>query len=115
MKTIWKFKVPFMANPIPIQAAVTKFLTAQVQKDTICVWAEVDTEKPENIYLLILVSTGDNIPENGEYIGTIQDKTESYVFHVYASKYERPKEESEDEYVQLTFEDIDSESYQTYV
>lgn len=84
MKTIYKFKI---TNEITeIQAPIIKFLTAQVQKNQICVWAEVDTDLPSEDYILNVIGTGWPLNANENYIGTVQDFDGELIWHIYWRK-----------------------------
>lgn len=56
MKAIWKF--PIKMHYDKITAPVEKFLTAQMQRDTLCVWAIVDTEKEDRTFAISVMGTG---------------------------------------------------------
>ena len=84
MKAIWK--CPIKMHYDKITAPVEKFLTAQMQRDTLCVWAIVDTEKEDRTFAISVMGTGWCLgqPEKiGDYIGTVQDGI--YVWHLFAS------------------------------
>lgn len=80
MKTIWKFKAEG-AVEMPVGATI---LTAQIQANEICIWAEVNPEAPTERRRFFIFGTGHPIPNtpNGlHYISTVQDGI--YVWHVY--------------------------------
>jgi hypothetical protein len=86
MRTIWKFKVEqFTAQRMLVPVGI-KFLSAQMQGDDLCVWAEVDNDPntiESGVVWIAAVGTGQHIPVWAvNYIGTVQ--IGDYVLHVYA-------------------------------
>jgi hypothetical protein len=86
MRTIYKYPL----FPAQLQIEMPKgarILTAREQDDTICVWAEVDTEQPSETRVLEVFGTGHLMREemgvSREYIGTAFLEGGSLVFHVY--------------------------------
>ena len=86
MKAILKFEIN-QINSSAMMPVGAKLLTAQGQKDTICVWAEVDTDAPSERVPFDVFGTGRIIPEgmgiDREYVGTAQIHDGDLVFHVY--------------------------------
>lgn len=85
MKTVWKF--PIDAKCVVITAPVERFLTAQMQGNTLCVWALVDTEKESRSFGVSMIGTGWPLEEpidGSEYIATVQDGIS--VWHIFATR-----------------------------
>ena len=84
MKTIFKYVLDpdHLTVSMPICAQV---LAAQVQKDQICLWAEVDDSADKELVEFEAFGTGHNIPENPvrHYIDTVQMHGGNLVFHIY--------------------------------
>ena len=109
-RTTVVYKYPL--KDVPVQDIITDGVQAHpqvaaLQKGTICLWAAVDTDPPENavrhnIRVLIL-ETGEDMskydPEAGltiySYMGLIQKGDGAYVQHVFARYlYDEPKAEN---------------------
>ena len=85
MKVIWKFVIqePYpvtsMLVSMPAGAAI---LSAQLQRDTICLWALVDTNSVIRDRIIDIVGTGIVIPDlRRNYIATVQQG--NLVWHVF--------------------------------
>lgn len=94
MRSIYKYDIIAAENGI-IEGPITKLLTAQVQHNSIVVWAEVDTAAPNRKFQIIPIGTGWPLdaPEGKEcvldthtYISTVQMAGGSLVFHVYGAE-----------------------------
>ena len=94
MRSIYKYDIVTAENGI-IEGPIIKLLTAQVQHNSIVVWAEVDTTAPNRKFQIIPIGTGWPLdaPEGKEcildshtYISTIQMAGGSLVFHVYGAE-----------------------------
>lgn len=82
MRTVWKFLLRETSDPqflsIPEGAEI---LLVHGQTNRIGIWAEVDVQASRAPRWFIILPTGEQIPENGEYLGTAF--VGPYVFHVY--------------------------------
>ena len=58
-----------------------KILTLQLQDETPCFWAEVDTDASTEQRLFRILGTGHPLPEGLTYLGTFQ--LPPFVWHVY--------------------------------
>jgi hypothetical protein len=94
MRSIYKYDIVTAENGI-IECPITKLLTAQVQHNSIVVWAEVDTTAPNRKFQIIPIGTGwpldapagkECILDTHTYISTIQMAGGSLVFHVYGAE-----------------------------
>lgn len=87
MRTIYKYTV----RPDQLKVQMPKgarILTAREQFGGICVWAEVDTDQPNEMRHFEVYGTGHRMPSNDmgqsrEYIGTAHLDGGSLVLHVY--------------------------------
>jgi len=86
-KTIWKFELSIKDNQkieMPIGAEI---LTAQVQKEILCLWALVNSTSEKEIRYFEIFGTGHpvnyDMGTNRKYIGTYQLQDGSLVFHVF--------------------------------
>lgn len=90
MKRIWKINLASALNSdkdgvhvvdLPCRKNA-KPLCVQKQEDVPYLWFEVDENEDHAVLRLGIVGTGfGRVPENGRYIGTVQDR--GYVWHVY--------------------------------
>lgn len=87
MLTIWKFPIPTSAMiwtngkfklEMPQDARI---LCLQVQGDTPCLWAELQSENPPEQRQFAIIGTGHPAPPAATYVGTWQE--ESFVWHLY--------------------------------
>ena len=92
-KRIWKFPLLMQARQNVTMFEGWKFLHLGVQdtrdafndlmdERNVCIWAEVDPYAPKVFVEILLVGTGDDVPNGHDYLGTIF--VGNYVFHVYA-------------------------------
>lgn len=84
-RTIWKFAVPVddaVAIKMPKGA---RLLTVQAQGAEMCLWAEVNTEAPEEKRYFAIFGTGNPMPRemgySDAYVGTVQ--IGRFVWHLY--------------------------------
>jgi hypothetical protein len=85
MKTIWKYTLtPGEVVRMPEGAVV---LTAREQNDQICIWAEVDPAKANEVRQFEIFGTGHPMPADmgveRKYIGTASLYDGKLIFHVY--------------------------------
>lgn len=87
MITIWKFPLAVTDDQTVSMPEGARVLTVQVQYETPCLWAMVDTEKPLVDHLIHIAGTGHPLPlQNvgwGQYVGSFQRLGGSLVFHVF--------------------------------
>lgn len=86
MHTVYKYELHPDRLKIEMPKGA-KILTAREQHDTICVWAEVDTENATEVRTFEVFGTGHAIPYDmgvsREYISTVMLMGGSLVMHVY--------------------------------
>src|SRR5208282_2227444 len=95
MKTIWKFKLGTADNrqtfAIPQDG---KILWVAVQRETPCIWVEVDPEAPKCNRQFAVYGTGHPMPAaNRQFVSSFMLMIDSCVFHLYESTAERLAEE----------------------
>jgi hypothetical protein len=79
MKTVWKYPIGFAGDLTMPEGA--RPLHVAVQRDTIQMWALVDTERPTVRRTFLACGTGHDIPANSVYIGTAL--MGQFVWHVF--------------------------------
>lgn len=85
MKTIHKFSLEAAETQIIALPRGARLLTVQLQNDVICLWAEVDTERPTYRAHIEMVGTGHVMRSSmavSQYLGTVQLHNR-IVLHVY--------------------------------
>lgn len=75
-KQIWKYRVG--TQQVPTGSTP---LTAQYQDGVLCVWVEVDPANAFEEVSYLVAGTGQAIPREWQYIGTVQQG--ELVWHVY--------------------------------
>lgn len=90
MKAIYKYSLKsgqagaYVRVEMPEHAIV---YAVREQRGEVCMWAEVDTERPLTVRLFQVFATGQEIPENmgiySAYVGTCFFDDGNFVFHVY--------------------------------
>ena len=78
MKTVYKYKIGSGELQLPYGA---KVLTAAMQGNEICLWAEVDDEAVPEHRTFYVYGTGHIVPEDSCYVATVFDG--AFVWHVY--------------------------------
>lgn len=85
MKMIWKYKLAARTVQTIQMPVGAQILTAQFQRDEICLWAMVDEvyQAFEGRKIEVL-GTGESAPEaKRKHIGTVQTNNGDLVFHVF--------------------------------
>lgn len=84
MKTIWKYTLEItdrQSISMPIRADI---LSVAVQNDQICLWASVETTEEELRREIVIVGTGNQMPEDRmRFIGTVLTHQDALVWHIY--------------------------------
>jgi hypothetical protein len=85
MRTVWTFPLHGLQSQTIDAPCGARFLTAQVQANSICLWAEVDDKRELHEVRVFIVATGGYKREDARhYIGTVQ--LGDYVWHVYVGE-----------------------------
>ena len=58
-----------------------EMLSVGLQRDRIVLWAMVNLEMANRDYIFRIVGTGNDVPENLQYLGTVQQST--YAWHIF--------------------------------
>lgn len=85
MRTNYKYKLGIADEQFVKMPQNARILTVQVQGDSVCLWAEVDTGFPIGDRLIVCYGTGHPIQSWSDYIGTVQ--TGPLVWHFYDGGY----------------------------
>ena len=85
MKTIWKYELGTADNQQTIAIPKDgKILRVAVQRETPCIWVEVDPEAPKVNRQFAVYGTGHRMPDvTQQYVGTFTLMNETFVLHVY--------------------------------
>lgn len=88
MKSIYKYTIEPYKEKLEINGPIVRFLSVQMQRGKICVWAEVDTSLPERHFGFLPIGTGWNLDEFGKfeymkYLGTVQECGGDLIWHMY--------------------------------
>ena len=86
MKAIFKYSIPTTDNIFSIEmSSDPKFLDAQVQYGSPCIWVEVNLENKYEEYYFKIFNTGAPIEDTfkGKYLGTYQMNEGLFVFHLF--------------------------------
>jgi hypothetical protein len=95
VKAIWKFSISdhlYQQGMVTDRPAIpmpkgAEILTVQVQRDEAQVWAIVDSDAPVEPRTLVIVGTGQPMPDDlGRYVGTWQAVGGHFVFHVFEAQ-----------------------------
>lgn len=89
--TIWKFPLQFGTGLQVKMPRGAKILTAQVQKEKLCIWAIVDPENNVEVRNFSVAITGSNEDMveglfKDNYIGTFQMAGGEFVGHLFEEK-----------------------------
>ena len=82
MLTIWKFPLEVTEIQDVKMPQGARVLAVQAQHGRPCLWAFVNTERPNESRRIHMYDTGYPIPIPCEYIGTFQSSDGVSVFHV---------------------------------
>lgn len=87
MTRIWKWTLQITDKQMLQMPQGAKVLTAQMQGEELCLWAQVgppDPGVPQEARTFAIYGTGNPMPdEPGEYVATFQTQGGALVFHVY--------------------------------
>lgn len=89
MRTIYKYPLELKDHQWVTMPAGAQILCVQTQKNIVTLWAVVDTSNVQiETTLIHIVGTGNPITdnENWQYIGTVQQLDNIFVWHVFKEK-----------------------------
>ncbi len=83
MRTVWKFELEPTAQRQPIEMPRgAKLLACSLDWEAMpCIWAEVDTEAPREVRMIGVLTTGADLEQATEYVGSFAVKP--LILHVY--------------------------------
>lgn len=81
MKTVHKYELLRQAEQEIGTRAGASFLSAQMQRGIICVWAIVEDTGRTVSRRIYIVGTGQDVPPHIGFIGTVQDGL--FVWHIF--------------------------------
>lgn len=81
MSSIWKYQLELTTRQNIQVPDGGRVLTAQLQGDTIYVWFKVDTLAKKKSRSIVIVGTGQSVPEFCDYIASVQHG--QYVWHIF--------------------------------
>lgn len=87
--TIYKYKLKPEDFPTVLMPEGARLLHVAGQHNEVCVWADVDLDKPERERVFACVATGDSPPTEATYVGTALIYSGDLVIHVYDYGYGR--------------------------
>lgn len=88
MKKILKFEIPILVGKFSLNLPTHwKFLSFQVQNQKPVIWIVGDLEEEKTDVFFQTLFTGEEIPENSNYLGTIQLGT--FVVHLFIPLFNR--------------------------
>jgi hypothetical protein len=85
MTTVWKYELPIEDHVEIKMRGDAKILKCDIQKETLCIWALVETNNQEEVRRFRIAGTGHEIKDifDMEYIGTFQMRGGELIFHVF--------------------------------
>lgn len=82
--TIWKYPLDLTDTQNVMMPKSAKILTAQVQGDSLCLWALVNPDAPKQRRKIEILGTVNPAPDvNRRYISTVQMIGGSVVWHIF--------------------------------
>jgi len=82
MRTIWKFPLLIVDDFIHLEMPVgSRVLHVDMQGDTPCIWAELDSDAPKEVREFLVFGTGHPIPVSLNHVGSFQ--MPPFVWHIY--------------------------------
>jgi hypothetical protein len=83
MMQVWKYSLNWGRN-VHSMPQCAQILTAQMQHDSVVMWALVDPSMPKELRSFDVYGTGHEMPAHpGNYVATIQMKGGALVIHVF--------------------------------
>jgi len=89
MKTIYKYPLDIADAQRVAMPKGAQILTAQIQKDSLFLWALVDNAAHLELRTILIRGTGNNADDIGCYISTVQLHAGLLVLHVFEGKAEK--------------------------
>lgn len=84
MRSVWKFLLQHHGEPQHVFVPdLAEILLVHEQAGEVAFWAEVDENAPRVERWFIITMTGEQVPHNGEYLGTVFLHQGQIVLHVW--------------------------------
>jgi len=85
MRTIWKFALTVADSQVIEMPREAKILSAQMQGESLSLWAEVIPERARTKRIIEVYGTGHTIEDDADliFIGTVQMLGGQLIFHVF--------------------------------
>jgi len=86
MKRIYKYSVGIVSRQAIIMPKNAAILSIQFQDGSLCMWALVNPEAPNESRTFAVIGTGHDFPHDVDwtYLATVQDG--SYIWHIFEVK-----------------------------
>lgn len=84
--TIWKFPLALAHSQILTVPSGTVFIHADTQDGALCLWAMVNAEAVQGPVEVVIVGTGQTVPEGIDplnFVGTVLMDGGAFVWHVF--------------------------------
>lgn len=84
MKTVYKYPISYddvFKLELPVNA---KVIHIAMQHGSPCMWVQLDLEMTRALRSFVVVGTGQRVPANSEYVGSVMDGI--FVWHIYELK-----------------------------
>ena len=82
--TIWKYSLEATDRQNVMMPEGAQILTAQMQGETLCLWAIVNPEATKQLRYIEVIDTGHSIDDaSRRYIATVRMEGGSLIFHVF--------------------------------
>lgn len=85
MKTVWKFQLELTDRQFVSTPVGATPLSMQMQNGFLCLWAEVESDNPQqaNELEIAICGTGHSLPAYQRFLGTVQMQQGALVWHVF--------------------------------
>lgn len=82
---IYKYQFALVESQYVAMPGGAEVLSTGLQNGIITIWAKVDPNNPSVAYAFHIVGTGGEVPDNTEFIGTVQQ--DRFVWHVFQGRW----------------------------
>ena len=84
MKTTWKFRLELADEQTLMMPEGAEILSAQMQGETLCMWALVEPDAPKQRRVIEIIGTGNPASDTDRrYISTVQMCSGALVWHIF--------------------------------
>jgi hypothetical protein len=81
MKTIYKYPLMLAGVQHVVMPHGASLMSVQVQNNSICLWAYIETDNHPKTRRVLIVGTGHEVPPHLKFVGTVQHG--AYVWHIF--------------------------------